>query len=453
MQTEKQQLNFIQMMSLNFGMLGVQFAFALAVANMSGIFSFFGAQNNRLGYLWLLPTILSLIIPIIVGYLSDRTSSAFGKRMPYIFIGVIFTAISMFLLPNSSSINTAVILLCIFTAAINMALQPYRPLVVDIVPSNLHTKIYSIQAAMIGIGAMIASAAPWIILHLFSRHAYSKLPFEIIYSFYIGAIVILLSNLCTAVYVKKNMSIKNSMPLTTTSVKILWREKAQQSINYIINMPQTMWRVSLVQIFTWLGTFCFIIFFTPAIEETIFHISPLAHVAHNAYYKYALEKSTVLTGLSCAFYMLVNVIFASCIPALLKIVSRKKLHIFALTFGGLSLIAINFIHHTDYLFLAMIGVGVAWASFNSIPFAMIAGVMQEEKMGLAMGLFNISVCLPQIAVSLFAGVVLSHLLHNRTGYLIVISGIFFLIAALLTCWINDGLGSGLDMRHLDDSRI
>lgn len=432
----KKQLTIHQIISLNIGLLGVQFAWSLAVANMSGIYGLFGANVSSLGYLWLAPSIVALLIPPFIGYLSDRTHTVFGKRIPYIFVGSVLTAICMLILPNVHSLFMAAILLCIFSATINIALQPYRPLVADVVPASSHTKLYAIQAGLIGIGAALASAAPWVFLHLFHvRNIVVGVPLEIRFAFYGGAIALIITGFWTLVVCKSMLPAHEK--ITTPKIEGSFLNIVKQKAISMLTIPRIMRQVSYVQFFTWLGVFGFIVYLTPAIEQAIFHVSPTAHLLHNASYHKLVEKSTILTGIACAVYMLANVAFAYCIPLLSKLISRKTIHIIALLFGAASLISLRYVHQESWLLFAMIGFGIAWASFNSIPFAMIAAELPTNKLGYYMGIFNVAICLPQIIVSVFAGFLLLRFLHGSATNLILLSGFCFIIAALLMLPIKD----------------
>lgn len=433
---EKKVLSLPQILNMNIGTLGVLFAWELEIANVSGIFSFLGANVNNLGYLWLGPSIIGLLIPLIVGYWSDRTITVYGKRLPYIFWGAILTAICMFWLPSSLSITLAVILLCIFTAAINAAFQPFKPLVADVVTERQHTKVYAIQAALIGIGATASSVTPWLLLTVFSPVTHGPgVPVEIKYSFYVGAIIIFITCLWTTVLTKRYLPIKEMHHHSHPPCRPCF--KFRQFFRLFSAIPKTMWQVSLVQFFTWIGVFCFIVYLTPAIEQAIYQVPMSIQQSSHVVFKNSLEKSVVLNGLCCATYMMVNVIYAYVIPFLSKITSRKTVHIFSLFVGGLSLFSFAFIHQISYLLISMIGIGIAWASFNSIPFAMVASSLPEERLGIYMGIFNTAICLPQIIVSLSVGLILKFFLHGNAVELILLSGVSMLIASFLAFFVKD----------------
>jgi maltose/moltooligosaccharide transporter len=342
----------------------------------------------------------------------------------------------MLWLPNSSSLTLVVILLSIFTIGINVSFQPFKPLVADIVVEREHTKVYAIQAALIGIGATAASIAPWLLLALFRHHIVdTKVPFEIKFAFYMGAVIIFIACFWTTITTRHylSQSLTHHKGKKTFEKRLVFHRICQ----LFSSIPKIMWQVSLVQFFTWVSVFSFIIYLTPAIEQAIFNVPiNIQHLSSMAF-KPDLEKSVVLNGICCAIYMAVNIVYAYAIPFLSRIITRKKVHIFSLFIGGLSLLSFVFIHHKFYLFASMVGVGISLASIYSLPFAMIAGSLPSEKLGVYMGIFNVAICLPQIIVSLSIGFVFKSFLHGSAINVMFLSGIFMLIAALLAFFVKD----------------
>jgi maltose/moltooligosaccharide transporter len=431
MSPQNTKLNFgrKQIFNLNLGPFGTTLVFALIYANVNGIFILLGAANNQLPMLWLLPSIIGFIIPPIMGYISDKTHTAWGKRLPYIFFGTIGAVISIFLLPISPSLFWAGLGLCLFIFCINIAFQLYRPLVVDLVPANLHTKLYALQTAIGGIGAILATASPWLFSQIFksTSHAAATVPLPVRLAFYVSGLVLMLATTWTVITCKKYL------PVAARPIKIQHKQtnisaKVKNFLLIFTQMSKTMWLISAIQFTTWIGVFCFIIYLTTAIHQTIFN---------NASDPSIIEKSITLTGLSSSIYMAANIVFAYCISWLAKVIKAKSILMFALVVGGLALISLQFIHQPSYLLIAMIGFGITWAGFNSIPFAIVASAVPKEKMGLYMGVFNMAICLPQIIVSLFAGLVLKSIFGNNALALMTAAGICLIAAGLLTLFLND----------------
>lgn len=304
-----QNLNLKQMINLCIGMLGIQFAWALQVANMSGIYAFYHAKESDLGLLWIALPITGLIIQPIIGYLSDVTYSAYGKRLPYIFWGSLLTAVCMIFMPNAPNLYVAAILLWLFTAAINVALQPFRSLVADILPEKMLIKIYAIQSCLLGIGATLASLLPWILTTIFGVKEISatmQIPYEIKISFYSGAALLAVSIIWTTI------TSKNYLPKTDLAqqVKFAWGSLGKifkELVTAFVKMPPTIRKVSYIQFFTWMGVFSFIVYFTSAIGQEILGLP--ANAAHDGSMNALLEKSTLLTGIGSAVYTLTSVVF------------------------------------------------------------------------------------------------------------------------------------------------
>lgn len=435
----KKTLSFFEMFNLNFGFLGIQFGWGLQMANMSAIYKFLGAQSDSIGFLWLAAPMTGMIIQPLLGHLSDKTWMGFlGRRRIYILIGAIVSTIALFLMPNSNSIFMAAVLLWILDASINISMQPYRSLVADVAPENQHTHCYAIQTFLVGIGATLASALPWIFQHVFEIHtitAPNEIPLTIKLSFYIGASFFLLANLWT-VFASHEYPPSNLEKIFAFKKDHSFLDDFKDIVINFIKMPKIMRWISAVQFFTWMGMFCFFLFFSLGIAQNIFGLPINADAASFDSQK-MLENAAILGGLGCAAYNFVSFIYAYFLPKFAKLITRKTAHIVALCLGGLSLIGVNFAHSQSSVFLAMIGLGIAWASIVTIPYAILAGHLNQEKMGLYMGLFNLMICIPEILAALTLGFVVKHIFHNYDMHVVVLGGVFMLIAAGITFFVHD----------------
>jgi len=362
-----------------------------------------------------------------------------GRRRIYILIGAIVSSAALFLMPNSSSLFMAATLLWILDASINISMQPYRSLVADVAPETQHTKCYAIQTVLVGIGATLASALPWIFKHVFAVSAVTlpnEIPLTIRLSFYIGATMFLLANLWTVFasreYPPTNLerifSFKKKEHSFAADFKTIFEE--------CFKMPRVMRRVSAVQFFTWMGLFCFFLFSALGIAQNVFGL-PIDADTANPTYQSMLENGAILGGLGCAIYNFVSFIYAYFLPKFAKLVTRKVAHIIALALGGLSLLGLNFAHSQYHVFISMLGLGIAWASIVTIPYAILAGHMDQEKMGLYMGLFNLMICIPEIIAALTLGFIVKHIFHNYDMGVVALGGGFMLIAAVLTLLVHD----------------
>lgn len=409
-----------QILNLNLGPFGVSVAFAVIYANLNGVFILLGAKPEQLSMLWFLPAVISFLVPPLFGHISDRTNSSWGKRLPYIFFGTIGTAISMALVPTSPSLFWAGLVFCLFIFFINVAMQ-YRALIVDIVPAQLHTKLYALQTAISGIGAILATAMPWFFSKLFRYAVIGRISFSVAFAFYVSAAALIFVAIWTVV------SCKRYVPQTKKNTD---QEEARQKgiLRIFYNMPNAMWLISFIQFTIWIAVGCFIIYFTPVIQQTIFR---------GVSSQLSIEKSIVLTGLASSAYLAANILFAYCIPVLAKVIKRKNILMFSLFAGGAGLISLQFAHHFYFVLIAMIGFGITWAGFNSVPYAIVASVVPTEKVGLYMGVFNMAVCLPQILISILGGIALKHIFANNAPLMMAAGGFCLIIAGFLTLLLRD----------------
>lgn len=443
---QKPQLSFRQMINLNLGFLGIQFGWALQWANMSGIYKFLGVDIAQMAYLWIAAPLSGMIIQPIIGQLSDQTWIKLYRRRPYILGGAVLSSAALILMPNSISILMATFLLWMLDGSVNMAMQPYRALVADLAPENQLTKCFAIQSCLVGIGSTMASALPWIFLHVFglqsveSSHA---IPLTIRMSFYIGSAVLLLANLWTVATTKEyplteaqlNNFNTNTKPKTAFVMSVLNMFKSIYT--GLFHMPKIMREVSLVQFFSWMGMFCVYLYFGLGVAQNIFGLPPTADVDTNANYHKMLENGIALGGLCFGIYTLVSVGYAFLIPYITKLITRKGTHMLLLTLGALGLLASNLANNAGELFLCMVAFGAAWASIITIPYAILGRCLPKEKMGLFMGLLNITICIPQIIASLSLGSIVKFVFHYRAMPVIQLAGIFFLCAAFVTLFVHD----------------
>lgn len=440
----KKKMNFWQMVNLNFGFLGIQFGWALQMANMSGIYKFLGADVSNMGYLWLAAPLSGMLIQPILGHFSDHTWTRIGRRKPYILGGAIISTIALMLMPNAPSVWFAAALLWLLDGSINVAMQPYRALVADVAPDEQHTKCYSIQTGLVGIGATFASALPWLFIHVFGLQSSATdtnlVPLTLRLSFYVGASVFLLANLWTI------FSSKEYPPEPLTIVK----EKIQKfsftksfskeffaDLRSFIQIPKIMRQVSYVQFFSWLGMFCVFLYYGIGVAQNIFGLPVGAQVEGNPIYHKMLEDGIALGGLCSGIYTFVSIIYAGFLPSISKLLTRKGSHILSLSLGAIGLIFSNHVHSQMGLFICMIGLGAAWASVVTIPYAILAGSMPKEKMGLYMGLLNITICVPEIIAALTLGAIVKIFFADHAMQIIQLGGIFMICAALLTILVQD----------------
>lgn len=425
---EKQSLSFWQIWNMSFGFLGIQFGWGLQMANMSSIYSFLGAKEHELSLLWIAAPLTGLIIQPIVGYMSDRTWIGLGRRRPYFLIGAILASIALVAMPHSSTLWMAVGLLWILDASINVTMEPFRAFVADKLPAEQRAKGFSVQSLFIGLGAVIASAMPWLLINWFGVESGTTedgaIPKAVMISFHIGAaalfVAVLYTIMTTPEYPPEDMEEFERMKADSRGIGGFLVELA----NGIGSMPKTMRQLAVVQFFTWTGLFCMWIYWTPAIARQVFGGDP----SNEAAWKTVIEEAGAWTGICFATYNLVCFAFSFVLLALSRKFSSKIIHLVCLMIGGLGLISVMFVTDQQMLLVSMTAVGIAWASILSMPYAILSSVLPPAKMGFYMGVFNFFIVIPQVIVSLTMGKIVGSVFGGDSMMAIIIGGVAMFIA-------------------------
>ena len=425
---EKQSLSFWQIWNMSFGFLGIQFGWGLQMANMSSIYSFLGAKEHELSLLWIAAPLTGLIIQPIVGYMSDRTWIGLGRRRPYFLIGAILASIALVAMPHSSTLWMAVGLLWILDASINVTMEPFRAFVADKLPAEQRAKGFSVQSLFIGLGAVIASAMPWLLINWFGVESGTTedgaIPKAVMISFHIGAaalfVAVLYTIMTTPEYPPEDMEEFERMKADSRGIGGFLVELG----NGIGSMPKTMRQLAVVQFFTWTGLFCMWIYWTPAIARQVFGGDP----SNEAAWKTVIEEAGAWTGICFATYNLVCFAFLFVLLALSRKFSSKIIHLVCLMIGGLGLISVMFVTDQQMLLVSMTAVGIAWASILSMPYAILSSVLPPAKMGFYMGVFNFFIVIPQVIVSLTMGKIVGSVFGGDSMMAIIIGGVAMFIA-------------------------
>jgi maltose/moltooligosaccharide transporter len=424
---------------MSFGFLGIQMGFALQNANASRILQIFGADIHELSWFWIVAPLTGLIVQPIIGYYSDRTWTRLGRRRPFFLTGAILASIGLVLLPNAD-LFTAFLpalwvgagMLMIMDASINVAMEPFRALVADLLPSDQRTLGFSIQTVLIGIGAVVGSWLPYVLTNWFgilNESAPGEVPTNLLLSFFIGAGFLLVSVLIT-VFTTKEYSPEEVAQFNDAEDEVDEKSSLLDIFSDFKKMPLTMKQLSSVQFFSWFGLFGMWVFTTPAIAH---HIYGLSLDDHGDKFQEAGDWVGILFGV----YNAVSAVYAFFLPAIAKKVGRKMTYAIGLVFGGLGLISIYFVPNENWLFLSMFGIGIAWASILAMPYAILAGSIPAKKMGVYMGIFNFFIVLPQILNALIGGPMVKYLYGGNPIYALVVSGISLLIAAMLVVKVKD----------------
>lgn len=438
---EKRRLGFWEIWNLSFGYLGIQMGFALQNANASRILSNFGAEIHELSWFWIVAPLMGLIVQPIIGHYSDNTWSKFGRRKPYFLLGAVLASIGLILMPQADAFTAFLPalwmgagFLMIMDASFNIAMEPMRAFVADMLPSDQRTLGYSLQTVLIGMGAVVGSWLPYVLTNWFgisNQAAEGEVPLNLVLSFIIGAIAIIVTILIT-IFTSKEYSPEELDAFEQSENKV---EEEKTNLIQIFKdfqkMPSTMKQLGWVQFFTWFALFGMWVFTTPAIAHHVYG-TPLSDSSSATY-----QEAGDWVGIIFGVYNAVSAIYAFFLPAIAKKLGRKKTHTVSLIAGGLGLISIYFISNPNYLILSMIGVGIAWASILAMPYAILAGSIPARKMGVYMGIFNFFICMPQIVNAIIGGPIVKYLYGGNPIFALVTSGVAFLIAAVCVLKVYD----------------
>ncbi len=487
-----------QIWNMCFGFLGIQFGFALQNANVPRIFQTLGVDVGDLAILFLAAPVTGLIIQPLIGHWSDKTWTRLGRRRPFFFWGAVLATLALFIMPNASALWVTVICLWLLNSAINIAMEPFRSFVCDMLPNEQRTTGFAMQAFFIGVGSVVASALPWMFtnwLEVSNTAPAGQIPDSVIYSFYIGGGAFLLAVLVTVISTReyspqqlaafdaqeKSVAAKAdrvelphrqvNYPLLgsiwlglglvaslfifelklTTELYVLsggvlgfgllqlitaqlqkqgrTRSGLCEVMNDLYNMPKAMAQLAVVQFFSWFGLFALWIYSTPAVTEFHYGTTDTTSELYN--------QGANQVGILFAAYNAFAVIAAFVIPWLARVTNRKIAHIINLSLGGLGFISFYLIKDPAYLWVAMIGIGFAWASILSMPYAILAGSLPANKAGIYMGIFNLFITIPQILASTLLGLMVRQLFDGKAIYALICGGIALLLAAISTLWVKD----------------
>ena len=495
----KPRLSFWQIWNMSFGFLGIQFGFALQNANVSRIFETLGAKIDDIPILWIAAPVTGLIVQPIIGHMSDKTWGRLGRRRPFFLTGAILASAALLIMPNSPVLWVAAGMLWIMDASINISMEPFRAFVGDMLPSDQRTIGFSMQSFFIGTGAIIASALPYAMTNWFgisNTAAAGEIPESVKFSFYIGGAVFLLAVLWTVFSTKeyppeelKKYSESEGRQLErgdhTGNVRsdqffkagAIWTligligsiilyfvlnetdyglyvlfigaiifglleifvglltrgGKTQGGMVVVFNdfykMPKTMKQLAIVQFFSWFALFAMWIYTTPAVTHHIYGATDPTTELYN--------KGADWVGVLMAVYNGFAAVMAFAIMWLAKKTSRKTVHMISLICGGLAFLSFYVIKDPNLLLISELGIGLAWASILAMPYAILAGALPAEKMGVYMGIFNFFIVIPQITAAAILGWYVKHLFGGDAIYAIILGGISMILAGFLVMFVND----------------
>lgn len=427
----KPDLSFWKLWNISFGFFGVQIAYALQSANISRIFATLGADPHNLSYFWILPPLAGIIVQPIIGSASDKTWTRWGRRIPYLFIGSLIAVIVMCLLPNAGSFTRYInamtfglVSLMFLDTSINMAMQPFKMLVGDLVNEKQKGLAYSIQSFLCNAGSLIGYLFPYIFtaIGISNIAAPGIIPDSVIYSFYIGAAILIFCVIYTSIKVKE-------MPPKEFEAfhGITAAEKTEKAdfITLLKNAPKVFWTVGLVQFFSWAAFMYMWTYTNGAIADNVWGTSDTGSAGY--------QEAGNWVGVLFAIQAIGSVCWAILLP---MFKSRKLAYSLSLVLGGIGFISTMFVHDQYVLFASYLLIGCAWAAMLAMPFTILTNSVSGKNMGAYLGLFNGTICVPQIVAALVGGTLL-HAVGGKQIDMLVLAGVFLLMGAVCVFFIKE----------------
>ena len=473
---QKPRLSFAQIWTMSFGFLGIQFGWGLQLANMSAIYAKLGADPSRIPILWLAGPITGLLVQPIIGSMSDRTWCWLGRRRPYFATGAILSSVALFFMPDAPALWAAATMLWVLDASINISMEPFRAFVADKLPDDQRTVGFVMQSFFIGIGAAIANALPELLGHFgVTGNAPNGVPYTVLYAFKLGAVVFLFAVIWTVCTSREyppddleefrrtksqraafqvqpafllwgllaGVALGAARGLLVDHHLTVWHLLAGGAIGAAIGavlsgphvstaikeMPATMKQLAVVQFFSWLGLFCMWMFFGLATAQQIYHTTNPKSPE--------FDQGTAFGGRTFMWYSIVCFTVAFVLPLVAARTSRKAVHAFALAAGAIGLLSTGLIHDRVAWQCTMIGVGIAWASILSMPYAMLSGALPAQRMGVYMGIFNFFIVLPEVLASIALEPIVKDVFGNDPVKVVMLGGASMLVAAGLVFRVKD----------------
>ena len=429
----KPNLSFWKLWNLSFGFFGVQIAYSLQNANISRIFATLGADPHSLSFFWVLPPLMGMLVQPIVGTLSDKTWTRFGRRIPYLFVGAAAAVLVMALLPNAGSLGLTVgaalwfgaCALMFLDTSINMAMQPFKMLVGDMVNEEQKAKAYSIQSFLCNAGGLVGFVFPFFFtaIGIANTAPSGVVPDSVIYSFYIGALILIGCVIYTTLKVKE-------WPPKEYAEYNASDEQSEESASWLTllkHAPVAFWQVGLVQFFCWAAFLYMWNYTTGTIGDTVWGTTDVTSEGYQAAGNW--------TGIAFGVQTLGAVLWALVLP---QFRGMKMAYAFSLLLGAAGFCMVPFVHDQYVLFLPFLLIGCAWAAMLAMPFALVTNALQGYgHMGAYLGLFNCTICIPQIIAALLGGTVLS-LVGSHQYSMMIVSGVLLVVGSLCVFFIREG---------------
>lgn len=424
---QKRDLSFWQMWNLSFGFFGVQIAYALQSANISRIFATLGADPHDLSFFWILPPLMGMIVQPLVGTWSDKTWCRWGRRKPYLYVGALVAVAVMAFLPNAGSLGLTVkmamsfglIMLMLLDTSINMAMQPFKMMVGDMVNERQKAKAYSIQSLLCNAGSLVGYLFPYIFTWIGISNVAPEgvIPDSVIYSFYVGAAILILCVLYTGATVKE-MDPKEYAAFHNIQEQQANKEEKQNLLQLLLHAPKAFWQIGLVQFFSWVAFLYMWTYTNGGIAETIWGTTDVASAGYQA--------AGDWVGVLFAVQAVGSILWAMVLPMFKNV---KVGYAVSLVLGGLGFVSTAMIHDQYLLFISYLLIGCGWAAMLAMPFALLTNSLSGSSMGAYLGLFNCTICLPQIIAALLGGLLLK-LVGGEQIMMLVVAGVSLFIGAV-----------------------
>jgi maltose/moltooligosaccharide transporter len=484
----KPSVSFFAIWNMCFGFLGLQFGFALQNANVSRIFQTLGAKIDDIPILWIAAPLTGLIVQPLVGYLSDRTWTRLGRRRPYLLVGALLSSAALLFMPMSPVLWVAAVMLWILDGSINTSMQPFRAFVGDQLPSSQRPTGFIMQSFLIGTGAVVASALPWLFekVGIANTAAAGVVPDTVRYSFFLGAAVLFVTVLWTVISTREYPpaeleAFDDASPelppagaprrgwgalwlivgiagfwgmhafadrfqqqygfTLDKQLYLLWVGAAVWGIALLLQrpgepkglfstimrnvetMPAAMKRLAPVQFFSWIALFAMWLYSTSAVAETFYHSMDTKSAAYN--------EGANWVGVLFAAYNGFAALASIVLPTMARKLGRRWTHLISVWLGGAGLLSFLFVHDPVWLLASMVGVGFAWASILSMPYAIVSDSVPAKTMGVYMGIFNFFIVIPQLVAASVLGFILKVAFHDSAIHVLALGGICFVISGLL----------------------
>ena len=430
---QKAQLTFWQLWNISFGFFGVQIAYSLQSANISRIFATLGADPHSLSFFWILPPLMGMIVQPLVGKYSDRTWCRFGRRIPYLFLGSLIAIAVMCLLPNAGNFSFTftgamifgLIALMLLDTSINMAMQPFKMLVGDMVSEEQKSKAYSIQSFLVNAGGLVGFMFPFLFawFGIANTAPEGQVPDTVKYSFYIGAAILILCVLFTTFKVKE-MPPKEYAEFHGIDPDKK-EEKAPSMLTLLKNAPSAFWTVGLVQFFCWAAFLYMWTYTNGAIADTVWGTTDVKSEGY--------QTAGNWVGILFAVQSVGSVLWALIIP---KFRNIKTAYVVSLLIGAVGFASVFFIHDQYLLFLSFLLIGVAWAAMLAVPFTLLTNSLSGEHIGTYLGLFNGTICLPQIVAAACGGFVLK-MVGGAQVSMFIVAGVLLALGAVAVYFVKE----------------